>query len=195
MKKRKFLPFIIAGACLVLISFSLLIGFLFSVHIGIRKCDKLVAEMYDILPDKTVGSPGSYLNANMPVLEINETDYVALLDIPSFGVTLPVADKWDSNKLYLSPARFFGSVYDSTLIIGGFDHPQQLGFGDKIEHGAIVTITDMTGVQFTYAVSHVERSKHANTQWLTEGDCDLTLFYRDLYTMEYIAIRCDITFN
>jgi 1,4-alpha-glucan branching enzyme len=33
----------------------------------------------------------------------------------------------------------------------------------------------------------------ADAAWLTGADCDLTLFCRDVHTVEYIAVRC--TFN
>ena len=55
---------------------------------------------------------------------------------------------------------------------------------------SFVIVTDMTGVQFAYTVTGVDRAKHAETQWLTEEGCDLTLFCHDIYAMEYIAVRC-----
>ena len=61
-------------------------------------------------------------------------------------------------------------------------------FCDKIEYGTVVTVTDMTGTQFTYTVSDVHRARHAETQWLMADDCDLTLFCHDGYSMEYIAV-------
>ena len=113
-----------------------------------------------------------------------------MLTTPPCLKSLPMADKWDSNNLSQSPARFFGSAYDNTLIIGGIDSPQQFGFCKEIELGAYVTITDMTGHQFTYTVSKVERSDHAETSWLTDHESALTLFCHDIYAMEYIAVRC-----
>ena len=195
MKKRKIPLVLILGACLVLISLALLVASQICMHMGTQQCQNTVTQMDKILPERTAGVPGMYPDSGMPVLEIDGKDYVAMLEIPSFGITLPVADKWDSNKLFLSPSRFFGSAYDDTLIIGGIDHPQQFGFCDQIEHGAFVTVTDMTGAQFTYTVSNVERAQHAEAQWLTDTDCDLTLFCRDTYSMEYVAVRCSFVYS
>lgn len=93
------------------------------------------------------------------------------------------------------PECFWGSSYDQTLVIGGADDPHQFGFCDKIGHGATVTVTDMTGAQFVYIVQEINRSKHADTQWLTGGEWDLTLFCHDVYSMEYIAVRCSFAYQ
>ncbi len=195
MNKRKVPLILILGIFLVLISFSLMIAFQIRVHTGSLHSQKIVSKIDGILPERTPGVPEIYPSSDMPVLEIDGVDYVAMLEIPSFGVTLPVADQWDSNKLSSSPARFSGSAYNQTFVIGGADYSRQFGFCDQIQHGALVTVTDMTGTQFTYTVSGVDRAKHAETQWLTSADCDLTLFCRDMYSMEYIAVRCAASFS
>jgi len=127
----------------------------------------------------------------MPVLVFNDVDYVALVEIPSINLTLPVADGWNSRKLYRSPARFYGSCYDHSLVIGGADNSHQFSFCDKIDTETVITVTDMTGTQFSYTVSRVDRSKSAESNWLICSDYDLTLFCRDTNSMEYIAVRCN----
>ena len=190
MKKYKYPLIPILGILLILLSVALIIVFQVRTNIGIQHSRKIVSIMEQILPERTAGIPGLYPNSGMPVLQIANEDYVALIDIPSFGISLPVSDRWDSRNLSRSPARFFGSAYDSPLIIGGIDHSQQFNFCNKIEHGALVTVTDMTGAQFSYVVARVDRAKHAESQWLTDTSFDLTLFYHNIYTMEYIAVRC-----
>lgn len=194
MKKRKFPLLLVLGICLILASVSLVLAFQIRMHMGVQHSQKILSIMEQLLPERSPGVPGVYLTSGMPVLEIENVDYVAMLEVPSFGIALPVADQWDSNKLFQSPSRFFGSAYDNSLIIGGVDDPRQFGFCDKIEHGAQITVTDMTGAQFTYTVSSVDRAKHADAQWLMDADCDLTLFCHDIYSMEYIAVRCVFLF-
>lgn len=194
MKKRKCPVILIIGACLVLISLSFMIAYQIRLQMGARQSQTIASKINEILPERTVNAPG-IPDAVMPALQLEDKDYVALIEIPSFGLVLPVADRWDSGKLSISPARFFGSAYDDTLIIGGIDHKEQFGFCDQISHGAFVTVTDMTGSQFSYTVSKVERSKHAQSQWLVNQDFDLTLFCHDIYSMEYIAVRCNLAYN
>ena len=190
MKKRKFSLFLVLGVCLILVSVLLMLAFQIRMHMGVQYSQKILSSMEQLLPERSPGAPGVYLTSGMPALEIENVDYMAMLEVPAFGVALPVADQWDSNDLSLSPSRFFGSVYDNSLVIGGADDPRQFGFCDKIDYGARITVTDMTGAQFTYAVSGVDRAKHADAQWLIDADCDLTLFCHDIYSMEYIAVRC-----
>jgi len=195
MKKGKFPIVLVLGICLVVISFSLILGIQIRTHIGANESRKVITRMNELLPERTAGVPGISSNPNMPVLEINDVDYVAMIEIPSINLTLPVADAWNSNKLYSSPARFYGSCYDHSLVIGGADNSHQFSFCDKIEDGTVITITDMTGTQFSYTVRRVDRSKSAESNWLISNDYDLTLFCRDTYSMEYIAVRCSFVYG
>lgn len=195
MKKHKFPLLLALGICLILTSIILAVAFQMRMHFGGQHSQRIALQMNEVLPERTVGVPGISSADGMPVLELEKVDYVAMIEVPAFGITLPAADQWDSNQLYRSPARFFGSAYDGTLIIGGADDARQFGFCDKIQHGAVVTVTDMTGARFTYTVSGIDRAKHAETQWLQSADCDLTLFCRDAYSMEYIAVRCVFAYN
>jgi len=190
MKKRKLSVLLLVGVTLILLSLVLVSIFLIRGQIGAVKCREVAEKMQALLPEKSPGVPELYGDPNMPVLEIDGKDYVALLEIPAWDLTLPVADSWNKDRLYEGPARFSGSAYDGTLVIGGVDDARQLGFCDKIENGTEVTVTDMTGASFSYTVSRVDRAKQADARWLMNSEFDLTLFCRDLYSMEYVAVRC-----
>lgn len=195
MKKHKFPILLTLGAVLILIGLALVVVFQIRVHTGSAERQEVLAKMEVLLPDRSAGVPGAYPNANMPVLEIDGVDYAAMLEIPSLNVTLPVADKWNSDKLLKSPARFYGSAYGHSLVIGGADTAQQFSFCDKIQNGTLVTVTDMTGAQFSYTVVGVDRSASAESQWLIRQEYDLTLFCRDTYATEYIAVRCKFAYR
>ena len=188
--KRKLSPVLILG--LVLVVAALGIGGFFGVrmYLGNQKSQAVTTRLEQLLPERTKGVPGTYSNTAMPVLEIDGTDYVALLQVPDFGVTVPVSDAWDQKNLYATPSRFSGSVYDGTLVIGGGNDLQTFSFCNKIDVGATVLITDMTGAEFIYTVATVDRARHAQPQWLSQQAFDLTLFCQDAYSMEYIAVRC-----
>ena len=188
--KRRISLLLTLGILLIVCSLCFVIVVQLQQHNGTKNCQKVVTEMEKLLPDRTPGIPDAYSDPVMPVLEISGTDYVALLEIPAQGVILPVSDQWNSMGLAKSPARFSGSAYDKSLVIAGADHPGQFGFCDEIEHNTMLTITDMTGAQFSYSVSRIDRAKHAQTQWLQDEAYDLTLFCRSTYSMEYIAVRC-----
>ncbi len=195
MKKRKFPIALILGICLVMISFFLIVALQIRTHIGANESQKVVTRMSELLPERMEGVPGLYSNPNMPVLEIHDVDYVALLEIPSLNLTLPIANAWNSQELHNSPARFYGSCYDRSLVIGGADNSHQFSFCDKIDNGTVITVTDMTGTRFSYTVSRVDRSQNAESNWLISTDYDLTLFCRNTYSMEYVAVRCSFMYN
>ena len=195
MRKGKFSLVLCLGVALVAISFFIVVVFLVQEHIGTNKIRATLAKMEELLPERCDGVPGTYSNLNMPVLQIDGVDYVALLEISSLRVSLPVADKWERDKLFYSPARFCGSAYDHTLVIGGMDGAHQFGFCDEIDRGTLITITDMTGSRFTYKVDRVDRAKNADNTWLTGSDYPLTLYCRDTYSLEYIAVRCDFVYH
>lgn len=191
MKNRKIPVLLILGAALILISFSLMIALQIRVQIGAGESKEIIAKMEALLPERYAGTPGTYPTSHMPVLALDDVDYVAILQVPAFDTTLPVSNKWNSDQLFDAPSRFCGSAYDNTLVIGGADYSHQFAFCSKIDLGAVVTVTDVTGAEFAYTVARVDRAKSAQSQWLSNGDYDLTLFCRDMYSMEYIAVRCN----
>jgi len=195
MKKRRFPLPAIVGISLIVIGLGLVITLQIRMHIGTVQRQEILASMEELWPDRSAGIPGTDLGSHMPVLEIEGEDYVAMLQIPALNVTLPVADTWDNGKLYRSPARFYGSAYDNTLVVGGADDSRQFSFCDKIDNGTVITITDMIGTQFSYAVSRVDRARKAESQWLMDTDHDLTLFCWDYLSMEYVAVRCDFVYQ
>ena len=195
MNKRKFPVILALGLSLIVLSLAFAAILQIGAYTGYRKSLAVAAKIEDFLPDHVAGTPGMYSDVTMPSLEIDGTDYVALIEIPSFDVTIPVTNDPNSNNLFTSPSRFCGSTYDHTLVIGGADISHQFAFCDEIEIGALVTVTDMTGAEFTYTVEMVERSKTADVSWLTDPDHDLTLYCRSLYSMDYIAVRCDFAYN
>lgn len=182
--------FFAAGCLLVLCSVALLAFFRFRTEQARKTTAEIVQTLESILPARREGVMDSFQDMDMPALELDGEDFVAVVDIPAFGVTLPVCARWDEGKVTSYPCRFWGTVYDGSLIVGGYDQPGQFDFFDRIPDGAVVTVTDMTGGEFTYAVERVERSRSAQAEVLMDDTADLTLFVRDAYLLEYIILRC-----
>ena len=156
-----------------------------------RTNSQTVQSIESVLTDRREGSIDLDREPEMPVLELNGEDYIALLEIPSYGLKLPVCNTWDKTKVTAQPCRFYGSAYHGNLVIGGYDQLGQFDCFDRIQDGSAITLTDMTGCEFSYAVSRVERSSSAEADRLLDGESDLTLFVRDAQLLEYIIIRCE----
>lgn len=191
MKKRKVSILAIAGTVLIVCSLCLVAALHIGMVQGSRQSRKAAEQISRLLLEKTPGIAEDFYDSQMPVMEIDGKDYVGLLEVPAFGICAAIADSWEGESLFSALGRAWGSAYDGTLVIGGPDYPGQLDFCDKVEPGTKVMVTDMTGAQFSYTVSRVDRAETAEAQWLENGDFALTLFCRDTYTMEYIAVRCN----
>lgn len=195
MKKSKVPILSVLGIALIFAAATFAAAIQIRAHISSVKRQEAVETMKERLPERKPGIPEADANSGMPILEIDGVDYAALLEIPSFQASLPVANEWKGDRLYASPARFCGSAYDHSLVIGGHDDKNQFSFCDQIEEGAEILITDMTGAQFSYTVSSVDRAEHAKREWLISSDHDLTLFCEDQASLEAIAVRCDFVYQ
>ena len=98
MKRRSALPFIL-GIVLILCGLCAAVVFGLRTYRGAEQSRLIAAELDEILPERTAGSLGMQANGDMPTLEIAGKDYAAVLEIPAFGIALPVANEWDGKKL------------------------------------------------------------------------------------------------
>ncbi len=153
-----------------------------------KEATRLVGVLESLLPERTNDTTEAV--GEMPVLAVEGQDMVALLEIPGCDLALPVGASWDARGTTAYPRCFSGSTYDRNLVVGGSDRQGQLECLDTIGLGATVTVTDMTGMVFTYAVVSIEQSKSADAEVLENDDYDLTLFVRDTYSLKYTLVRC-----
>ncbi|MBR5470898.1 MAG: hypothetical protein IKU81_02115 [Oscillibacter sp.] len=189
MKRSGKVMFLI-GCLLIISSLGLLIFSQIRTGQIQKENHELVQTIETILPERRAGIKDTYRNMEMPALEVGGEDFVALLEIPSFGCKLPVFGSWEKGKVSSHPCRFWGTVYDGTLIVGGADQSGQFDFFDRISNDAAVTVTDMTGSTFSYVVERVEHSDSAQAEVLMDNEADLTLFARDARMLDYIILRC-----
>ena len=129
--------------------------------------------------------PEERSNNEMPAFEIDGRDYSALLEVPSYGVKLPILQQWNTGYLKTTPCRFSGSIYNGTLIIGG--GAKQFDFITSVEPGDEIMITDMTGGLYSLKVSEVRHSKSAEAEKL-ESDFPLCLFAK--VSDNYLIVHC-----
>jgi len=182
--------FVLAGCLLIIGSFALLAASRLHAARAQRENAEVIRQIEAIIPARSPGIMDEYLDMEMPALQINGQDYIAVVEIPGFGVKLPVGGSWDAGQVTSFPCRFWGTVYNGSLVLGGADQTGQFDCLDQIGNGSIVTVTDMTGGEFTYVVTRIGRSKSAQAEILLDNEADLTLFVRDAYNFNYIIVRC-----
>ena len=79
------------GCLLILCSLALLAVSRMRVRQAREGNAEILQIMEEILPESREGVSDTYRNMEMPALEIDGEDYVALLEIPAFGMKLPVS--------------------------------------------------------------------------------------------------------
>ena len=123
----------------------------------------------------------------MPVLQLEGEDFCGLLEVPSYGVSLPVGGEWEEGRVSVYPRRFWGSVYDRSMVIGGSGRNGQLDFCAKLDLGDTLRFTDMEGTRFSYEAVRIDRKKQIDAEELLWVRWDLTLFSYEETSGSYIA--------
>lgn len=185
--------FLITGILLIMGSLGVLLFNQYQIRQSAGQAANLVQIIEPKLPMHASGFPGMFSNPAMPVLEIDDQDFCALVDFPGFGTLLPVSSSWDTRNLSAYPSRFWGSIYDNSMIIGGSGQDGQFDFFDQLNPGAVVSVTDMLGFEYSYTVSRIDRAKSVTYERLCEGGHPLVLFAGNLFSTEYLIVRCDLT--
>lgn len=178
------------GFLLVLISCLLVLGSELLAYWNRTATASLTQQIKASLPEIIEGNPENYTDKDMPVLQLKGEDFCGLLQVPAFGISLPIRSSWNSNAVSQYPCRFWGSTYDNSLIIGGSARKDQFAFCGSLDLGDEIRVTDMTGAQFSYEVAAIDRSGHADMDIFQEKESHLILFVRDDVTLNYIIVRC-----
>lgn len=110
-----------------------------------EKLSETVEKIEECMPETSAGFIEERSDTSMPAIEIDGRDYIGILELPGRTLKLPVAANWSSSGLSFRPAKYIGSVYDGSLIIGGRYEEGNFDFADLIDAGEEVTFTDMTG--------------------------------------------------
>lgn len=126
----------------------------------------------------------------MPVRDIDGTDYIGYLEIPSLELTLPIQSQWSYAGLRVAPGRFTGNVYSKDLVLCTHNYPQHFGRIGSLNIGDSVNFTDMDGNVHSYRVAALETMAPEDVDGMLSGDWDLTLFTCTLGGKSRVTVRC-----
>ena len=176
------------GLSLVVAGLGLLVGSQVAGHLWQNRAQRLVSQIEAVMPQRTAGSEENYRVMDMPALCLEGQDLIGLVEIPAYGVKLPIGNRWQAGKVGRYPSRLEGTVYDGSLIVGGSG--RQLACLAQVGHGDAVIVTDLHGAEFRYTVSRIRRTNDADIHSLRSDQVRLVLFMRDVYSMEYVIVEC-----
>lgn len=92
----------------------------------------------------------------MPTVQIDGYDYIGYLELPTVGLTLPVMDTWDYERLKLAPCRYWGATFSGDLVIAAHNYTSHFGPIASLQLGDPVQLVDADGTAWRYRVTRVE---------------------------------------
>ena len=112
----------------------------------------------------------------MPTMEIDGQTYIGYLELPTIGLTLPVMSDWSYPQLRIAPCRYWGSVYDNSMVVMAHNYDRHFGRIATLELGDPVQFVCADGEIFSYVVSGHETLRPRAVEEMLDSASDLTLF-------------------
>ena len=180
----------LAGIGLLMAAAIVLISWQHGMRTAAQQAAACVQTLRELIPEPQSTAPEERTDNTMPVLSIEGTDFIGILELPTHASALPVCADWGHSSK--QPCRFSGSIYDGTMQIGATSQKGQYDFYREISVGDSVFFTDMTGNRYAYTVKDIRYEKHADQAALQREEAALTLFIKNVYAFEYVMIFCDV---
>lgn len=149
--------------------------------------EQLVEEMNDGLQNENRGNAPTL---DMPSIEIDGRRYIAVLQLPTLGLELPVMENWSYPNLRVAPCRYTGSVHTKDLIIAAHNYSSHFGKIKNLGVGDEVYLWDADGICHQYKVAGLEELGGTAVEEMHAGDWDLTLFTCTYGGRTRVTVRC-----
>lgn len=192
-RNRGVIP-ILTGVILIGAALFLVIYNVWDADRAKRASDDIAEQLESEISDVEPGLLG-YGNSDqeMPTTEIDGYLYIGLLDIPSLGLTLPVMEEWDYDRLKISPCRYSGSYYEDNMVICAHNYAKHFSSVKWIDIGTDVYFTSVDGNLYHYQVSNRETVEPSNVEDMIDNtgeEWDMTLFTCNTGGQTRCAVRC-----
>ena len=139
-----------------------------------------------ILENNQVLAPSDEYNSTLPKIEIDNTDYVGILSLPTYKVLLPIQSKCNNSFLSIESSCTYSS---NPLIILGTNLKNSFTSYKLYNLNDEVTFTNTLGQTFQYKISKITRID--TLQSLSKYNDDLIIIIKNYYDVKYIIICCD----
>ena len=177
-----------AGAGLIAAAVAILGIWQWNIHAAQSQMETCVSSLRALMPEPRNAAVEARRDNTMPVLSLDGTDYIGILEMPSYGSALPVQAQWGS--VTQSPCFYGGSAYDGTLQIGATSQTGQYDFYQELSVGDGVYFTDMAGNRYSYTVTNLHYAEHADRTSLEKNPGNLILFIKNIYDRQYLIVTC-----
>lgn len=128
----------------------------------------------------------------MPVIKVDNYNYIGILEMPGLELTLPVlAGEWSYEKLKIAPCVYSGSIYQNNMVIAAHNYWSHFSQIKNLKVGDAVIFTDCDDNVFEYTVGWVDiLQKYDTEEMKSADDWDLTMFTCTYGGKERYTVRC-----
>lgn len=148
MKKFNRLLLLIIGLVFILGLLFLLIFSLQKFNRSYENLPQIAEKIEKLIPKKgEVGISNSF-DCEMPSVEIDGCDFIGLIEVPNYGIKLPIYSEFEE---YMPKA--YSRNNNGSLVIEGRYSENQFSFADKIEVGKQIIFIDLYCNVFRYKLS------------------------------------------
>lgn len=137
-------------------------------------------------------SPQADAEQPLPVVTVDEQDYIGTLHIPALELDLPIMSEFSYENLKIVPARYYGGVHSHDLVICAHNYEAHFGRLKTLQEGDSVMFMDMNGKTYSYAVSAVETIEPTDIDAVVSGESDLILLTCTPGGSARVIVRCDM---
>lgn len=134
-------------------------------------------------------APNAYQEAAIDTIDVDGVPYIGMIEIPSIGISLPVAAECTSKNLKRSPCVYDGDSF-SKLVIAGHNYKQHFTGIKELKAGDQVVIADINGNEHVYEVQEIESIDGGDIEGMLDNSFSLTLFTCDSSGRNRHTVRC-----
>ena len=172
------------GILFIVISLVMCIYHIYLENLSEKKTHEILQELETKIEINT-----NELNDNQEVV-IDGYEYFGTLYLPSINIKLPISNKFDYNRLVISPCIYYGSIENNNLVICGHSYREHFKYLNNLEIGDIIVIKDINGINYLYKVEALEVLAKTEVKEMLESEFDLILFTCTNSGIDRLAIRC-----
>lgn len=130
-------------------------------------------------------------DAQQPI-ELDGTQYLGVLNIPTLELTLPIQSDWSYKKLRSTPCVYSGSIQDGNLVLLAHNYRRHFGLIHSLRQGDSIQLTDTSGNTFQYLVEEVLVLNATDVDEMASSGYDLSLFTCTYGGKSRVTVRCTL---
>ena len=130
-------------------------------------------------------------NTAMTEKVIDGNAYIGYLSIPILDLELPVLSDWSDERLKIAPCRYQGTLRGNDLVLMAHNYDRHFGRISQLQVGDLVVFRDMNGGETTYRMAAQDVLGPYETEEMTAGHYDLTLFTCTYGGKHRVTVYCN----